>query len=117
MLRMDSLPKIGTAVLWGFTAICFLVPAQQSILRPVYLFSAVLLILLTFFFQNKMEFDRWIGELSYPIYLGHILVIESARYFIHIQNPEAMVAIDIIAASVSTMYLLDQVTQKCNMRS
>jgi peptidoglycan/LPS O-acetylase OafA/YrhL len=44
--------------------------------RTVALFAVfVLLLPLTFTFQVSSKWDRWVGELSFPIYVAHVLVV------------------------------------------
>jgi peptidoglycan/LPS O-acetylase OafA/YrhL len=53
----------------------FLVPIKE-LYKEAALFGSFLLVLpLTFIFQNGNAVDRMIGDLSYPIYIGHMLVI------------------------------------------
>ena len=35
-----------------------------------------------FQFQDRTKFDKWIGDLSYPLYIGHVLVLLTIAYLI-----------------------------------
>ena len=37
---------------------------------------------LTFIFQSDRHWDKWIGDLSYPIYIGHMLIIYVSTFFV-----------------------------------
>ena len=53
----------------------WLIPIRETI-KTVVLFSVFLLLMpLTFAFQSQRQWDKWIGDLSYPIYICHMLVI------------------------------------------
>jgi peptidoglycan/LPS O-acetylase OafA/YrhL len=72
--RVDSYAKVVTGLLIVFSLLYAWMPG--TIWRPVVLFSAfILLVPLTFLFQNQYRVDSWIGNLSYPIYIGHMLVV------------------------------------------
>jgi len=44
--------------------------------KTIVLFLIFLLLLpFTFIYQNNNKFDKWVGDLSYPIYIGHMLVL------------------------------------------
>jgi peptidoglycan/LPS O-acetylase OafA/YrhL len=60
----------------------------------------VLLIPLTFLFQNRHSFDRKIGELSYPIYVCHMLVVSAAGYLFEVRHKP-----DVVLRTVITVVL------------
>lgn len=64
---------------------------------------------LTFLFQSKRNWDKWIGDLSYPIYICHILVIYVINFLtekIGIKNI-ITTSLIIVAASVCLSILLN----------
>ncbi len=66
---------VATVVLAAFSVLYFVVPVSGLYKAPI-LFSCFILFLpLTFAFQNQYKLDGKIGDLSYPIYIGHFLVI------------------------------------------
>ena len=74
-VRLQVASCMATIALAIFSVLYFVVPVGGSYKAPI-LFSSFLLFLpLTFVFQNHYKFDKAIGELSYPIYIGHFLVI------------------------------------------
>jgi len=69
----------------------------------------VLLLPLTFIFQNRYRFDAWVGNLSYPIYICHMLVIYvvasvGGRWAIDHPLAQALV---VVVASVAFGLLLE----------
>lgn len=53
----------------------WLIPVRETI-KTAALFSIFLLLMpMTFVFQSKNRWDRWVGDLSYPIYICHMLII------------------------------------------
>jgi peptidoglycan/LPS O-acetylase OafA/YrhL len=77
--RTRFLPHFGTALLVVFSVTFFLIPFKYIYLLPLYLATTAVLLPLTFLFQNRMAIDRRIGDLSYPIYVGHYLVIHTSK--------------------------------------
>ncbi|MDP3371546.1 MAG: acyltransferase [Candidatus Paracaedibacteraceae bacterium] len=50
--------------------------------KNIFLFSTFIIFLpFSFVFQNQYNFDRLIGEISYPIYIIHVLVMYIVNYF------------------------------------
>jgi peptidoglycan/LPS O-acetylase OafA/YrhL len=69
--------RLGVAATLGMVLVACsysLVPLPQAVKVGVLFGSFILCVPLTFLFQNAHPFDAWIGNLSYPIYVGHILV-------------------------------------------
>jgi peptidoglycan/LPS O-acetylase OafA/YrhL len=69
---------------WSFCALSLLFPAfPGSLLKEIVLFASFLVLLpLVFLFQNDHKLDKLIGDLSYPIYIGHMLVILVLGHFV-----------------------------------
>ena len=76
-------------------AVYFLVPLTEWIKLPA-LFALVFLSLpFLFVFQDKNSVDKWIGDLSYPLYIGHMLAILTVEYCIeklHLISPSPLTA-------------------------
>jgi peptidoglycan/LPS O-acetylase OafA/YrhL len=107
--KVKKLPHWGTGVLVCFTVAFCGIPLPYEIVLPVFLASAALLMPLTFFFQNSFAMDKWIGELSYPIYIGHILVFHLLNPLLHtlrIQN-NVLIANANVAASILLAIILN----------
>lgn len=67
-------PTVTAAVI----ALCIaypLLPAHGSLKTPAFLALFVCALPFLFVFQERSRIDRVIGDLSYPIYIGHVLVI------------------------------------------
>jgi len=70
--------RFGLAVVlgvWAFTVSFAHIPVSKSLLMVVYFTIVAMALPLLFEMTRKSHFDRHIGELSYPIYLCHMLVI------------------------------------------
>lgn len=51
-------------------------------LRQIAYFGLILMCMpFLFRFTNRWKFDRWLGELSYPIYIGHFLILSLLGFF------------------------------------
>ncbi|MES2353805.1 MAG: acyltransferase [Pseudomonadota bacterium] len=62
-------------------SVCFFMIPLSELYKTVILFMVFPLLLpLAFIFQNNHSLDKAIGELSYPIYIGHLLVIWVINY-------------------------------------
>jgi peptidoglycan/LPS O-acetylase OafA/YrhL len=69
------LPVTATAALLLICIIYFRIQAPEGWKIAVLLPAFALLMPLAFLFQNQSALDQHVGELSYPIYIGHMLVI------------------------------------------
>ncbi len=79
-LRADLLPKLATAAtgfVAAFAILYAVLPINAVLKNTILLGSFVLLVPLTFLFQNRHRLDARIGNLSYPIYICHLLVIST----------------------------------------
>jgi peptidoglycan/LPS O-acetylase OafA/YrhL len=73
--RQDRLPKLATYMLIALSACYFLIPGNEQ-MKKISLFVIFLAFLpLAFIYQSTSRIDNAIGELSYPIYIGHMLVL------------------------------------------
>lgn len=85
---VQLLASIATYFLIVISVVYFIVPIEE-IWKQVFLFSAfTLLVPFCFIFQNIYKFDNWIGGLSYPIYICHIIVIFTSTYMLNKYNVE-----------------------------
>jgi peptidoglycan/LPS O-acetylase OafA/YrhL len=72
--------KAMTYLLIFFTLLYAQITLDASIKKYV-LFSAYIFLLpFIFLFQDQNKVDKWIGELSYPIYINHMLVMFWVAY-------------------------------------
>ena len=73
--KIDLVSNLSTYFLIIFSLFFFVLPIP-GIYKNLFLFASFALLLpFTFVFNNKNKWDRYIGDLSYPIYIGHMLVI------------------------------------------
>jgi peptidoglycan/LPS O-acetylase OafA/YrhL len=80
-------------------------PAKEFLLFAVFL----LIVPLAFVFQGANAFDRWIGDLSYPIYINHMLLITVVAAANRKFGMEPLtVAVLVIALSVAFAVLLNR---------
>lgn len=67
--------RIATALLLTISLVYIDIPLNEMVKTAMLFATFVLLLPLAFLFQEEYSLDKWIGDLSYPIYIGHILVI------------------------------------------
>ena len=73
--KLGILSDLGTYFLIFVSIIYFLIPVRE-VYKTIGLFIAFLLLIpLAFIFQNRSKIDSIIGNLSFPIYVSHMLVI------------------------------------------
>ena len=84
--RLNPYSKISTAILLTFTIFYSFLPLEEEIKKFILFFLLILLMPLLFLFQNNNKIDNYIGNLSYPIYISHILVINSLLFLFNILN-------------------------------
>lgn len=71
----ETYAKVATYIMIAITLMYWLIPIRETI-KTIVLFSVFLLLMpLTFVFQAQRRWDKWIGDLSYPIYICHMLII------------------------------------------
>jgi peptidoglycan/LPS O-acetylase OafA/YrhL len=83
--------KWATYILVLVVILFWIIPVSEFI-KSFALFVIFFVTLpLTFFFHSKREWDRWIGDLSYPIYICHMLVIYFVSFLaIHFETRNAV---------------------------
>jgi len=111
--RLTSRPgtqRMATALMVLFSLVYFLIPVQE-VYKAVLLFAVfVPLLPLTFLLQGGSPLDRKIGDLSYPIYIGHVLVIEMlVPLFSRAQvSDPLLISLGNVAAAVGFAVLLNR---------
>jgi peptidoglycan/LPS O-acetylase OafA/YrhL len=106
--RHKSLPLAGTCVLIAVSAGWFAIPMMQ-LQKMVLLFLLFIPLLpLSFLFQNQYRFDKKIGDLSYPIYIVHHLVVQVIAFGLvrFALGPFVLTALNMLVTLVAA-YLLD----------
>jgi peptidoglycan/LPS O-acetylase OafA/YrhL len=106
--KLLRVSRIATVSLIAYSLLYFVIPGAASV-KSIILFAIFTLLLpLTFVFQNHHKWDRRIGELSYPIYIGHMLVIwtlsEVAGTFLA-ANPLLSSILDVLGSIVFAILL------------
>jgi peptidoglycan/LPS O-acetylase OafA/YrhL len=85
--QLPVLAGIATSLLIGFS-LCYAVLPIKEPLKAAILFTAFLaLIPLAFVFQSSNRVDKWIGNLSYAIYIDHMLVMAIVAYAVDLLKP------------------------------
>jgi len=72
---IEPISLIATIILLVFSVLYFVLPVSGPYKAPILFLCFILFLPFTFIFQNKFKLDRSIGNLSYPIYIGHFLMI------------------------------------------
>ncbi|EFF72987.1 acyltransferase family protein [Achromobacter piechaudii] len=73
--RFHRLPELGTAALFVYTLLHFSIGINHTVRDALAVLLFAALLPLAFLFQSRHRLDKAIGELSYPIYICHSLVI------------------------------------------
>jgi len=60
----------------------FLVPLSEWVKLPALIAIIFLSLPFLFLFQDKNAADKWIGDLSYPLYIGHLFAMLIVAHFI-----------------------------------
>ena len=72
------LPKAGTALVAALVLAYPFVPAREAVATLATIALVWLAMPLTFLFQERAPLDRRLGELSYPLYIGHYAMVAVA---------------------------------------
>jgi len=109
------LPAAGTAFLVVLCAAYVMVPGDNIAKGLFTIACFVALLPLAFLYQSRSGLDMWIGNLSYPIYIGHFLVIgvvgAAARY-LGVQGKALLIVVNVVAAVAFAMLLNAMVASK-----
>ncbi|CAB3842167.1 hypothetical protein LMG26841_01508 [Achromobacter dolens] len=73
--RVAWLPELGTGLLTLYVLVHFSIGMPHTLRDGLAVLLFAALLPLAFLFQARHRLDKAIGELSYPIYIGHALVI------------------------------------------
>jgi peptidoglycan/LPS O-acetylase OafA/YrhL len=105
-LLKTNIEKVGRYITFGMIAyVCvyFLIPGDKAF-KSLLLFSIFVIALpFAFLYQSKSPIDKWIGELSYPIYICHSFVIWFVNESIGLNmgNEKLSLAIISVVASIA----------------
>lgn len=73
--RFNRLPELGSAVLFVYCLLHFSIGLNHNVRDALAVLLFAALLPLAFLFQSRHRLDKAIGELSYPIYICHSLMI------------------------------------------
>jgi peptidoglycan/LPS O-acetylase OafA/YrhL len=85
--RWLARPRIGWAALGGLTGMLLGFPLFRGIGQSAFwMCNLVAVIAFPFAFHatKRFKWDRWLGELSYPVYIVHLLVMSAGEFFLGI---------------------------------
>ena len=105
--RFCWIPKIGTYILVGMSLSYFVIPISEVYKIPVLFFVFLILLPLAFLYQNASNIDKIIGDLSYPIYIGHLLAMTIIQKLVsrHWVGDLGISIIDVAGAIVFAYFL------------
>jgi peptidoglycan/LPS O-acetylase OafA/YrhL len=79
--NIEKYSAFATYSLIFITLVFWLIPVSP-LKKSAVLFAIFFVAMpLTFLFQSKRDWDKWVGDLSYPIYICHMLVIYVVSFF------------------------------------
>jgi len=84
--NMEKFNKVGSIALWALLLlICVFnyIAVPYTIKQSMFYLIFAAAIPFVFNYTKKLKFDRFIGELSYPIYLTHFFIINFVLEFLH----------------------------------
>jgi len=73
--RLAQASALAVATLAALICAYSMVPLPEAVKTVALIGIFVILLPLTFLHRPRGRWDRWLGELSYPVYIGHILMI------------------------------------------
>ena len=77
---LESFVNTSTYGLILITLIYWLIPIDE-IIKSIFLILIFFVFMpFAFIYQSKCNWDKWIGDLSYPIYICHLLVFNSVSF-------------------------------------
>ena len=104
MISTENIEKystLSTYFLILITLVFWLIPINELI-KSAALFAIFLVLMpLTFLFQSKRDWDKWVGDLSYPIYICHMLVIYVIGFIMGKLGIENTITISLAAVAFS----------------
>ncbi|MFD4837205.1 acyltransferase family protein [Achromobacter sp. NPDC058515] len=98
--RVKRLPELGTAALFAYSLLHFSIGINPTVRDGLAVMFFAALLPLAFLFQSRHRLDKAIGELSYPIYICHSLVIMGFSWLLHdVQEHQPMLFAALVIAS------------------
>ncbi|MFJ3461765.1 acyltransferase family protein [Achromobacter spanius] len=81
--RVKRLPELGTGILFLYAVAHFSIGINPTVRDGLAVLLFAALLPLAFLFQSRHKLDKAIGELSYPLYICHMLVIMAFSWLMH----------------------------------
>jgi len=81
--RVKRLPELGTGILFLYVLAHFSIGIHPTVRDGLAVLLFAALLPLAFLFQSRHRLDKAIGELSYPLYICHMLVIMAFSWLMH----------------------------------
>lgn len=109
--RLDRASVVATAGIGVYIAVFAALP-MRSLQTLLLLGGFVLVLPLLFRFQSRHRWDRWIGELSYPIYIAHLAVIFPLERLLPrfgIADQTLASALIVVATTIVVAHLLNRI--------
>jgi peptidoglycan/LPS O-acetylase OafA/YrhL len=105
--RYFSAPKwCGVlALVYVVVACCWVGTVDNPIIRTLILISIALSIPLLFHTFSNASWDTAVGNLSYPVYLVHVLIIDILIATLHVYHLLVVIAVSIVAAILIVRFL------------
>ena len=105
--RLPFYSKISTLFLIVFSLSYALIPLGDELKKLVSITILVILLPFCFVFQDSNRFDQWIGELSYPIYVNHMLAMFWVAYAAeNLDLPVTNIYFGLIVVAVSVVFAI-----------
>lgn len=99
--RLDMASNAATWLLIVLSIGFFLIPGKE-VWKTLFLFAAfILLVPLAFLFQNRYRMDNWIGNLSYPVYIGHMFIILTCGFAMENMGIESKKVISVVCVMLT----------------
>jgi len=104
----------ATALAVAISCIIFFSHSPLQNHATAYLVIMAVAVPFIFMFTRTSKIDRWIGESSYPLYIVHVLVLQTTRYFGYLK-PGVTMAGSLVAA-ILLMVVIDQPVERLRQR-
>lgn len=101
-----KLDAVATYAMVAFSLVFFLIPLAEDVRSGILFVIFPILLPLTFLFQNRTMWDRTVGELSYPIYIGHMLIVWVVGHFTNRKGNLSPLAASTIIVVVSIAFAI-----------
>lgn len=98
------LPRAATVVMLAAVLGYGLIPEDLQGRRALLFLLMIAALPALFVFQNQHRWDRRIGELSYPLYIGHMLVVWTADRWVGPPQPSQAMIYSVATAAAALLF-------------